>query len=70
MREKLVLDNELLSCDHHYCFLATLGLHASQPLRSIGNSEMKVALLGLGGGLLATFLLHHFPRVRSPYILP
>ena len=64
IKDKLVLDTELLACSHHYMMIASLGLHASQPLKSISNTEIKIALLGLGGGLLATFLVQHFPRVR------
>lgn len=63
VKDKWVLDTEQLACTHHYMMLASLALHASQPLRNIANSELKITVLGLGGGLLATFLLQHFPRV-------
>ncbi|TRY74390.1 hypothetical protein TCAL_04600 [Tigriopus californicus] len=53
---KKVVDHSYLACAHHSYMVGALGYNFSQP-------EIKVLLVGLGGGALATFIKNNFPKV-------
>ncbi|KAK5983618.1 hypothetical protein GCK32_004167 [Trichostrongylus colubriformis] len=59
---KKAVDLEHMTCDHHTLMLSGLALLSQNPLSDPAAAQLKVAVLGLGGGLLASFLLRHLPK--------
>ncbi|XGW26319.1 hypothetical protein V3C99_007159 [Haemonchus contortus] len=59
---KKAVDLENLSCDHHILMLSGLALLPSNPLQEPTAAQLKMAVLGLGGGLLASFLLRNLNK--------
>uniref|UniRef100_A0A912MPY0 Methyltransf_11 domain-containing protein n=1 Tax=Haemonchus contortus TaxID=6289 RepID=A0A912MPY0_HAECO len=59
---KKAVDLENLSCDHHILMLSGLALLPSNPLHDPTTAQLKMAVLGLGGGLLASFLLRNLNK--------
>jgi len=57
---KRVIDHDYLACAHHSTMLAAIGLFPEL-------DPVRVLLIGLGGGGLATFVGRHFPKV-SPIL--
>ncbi|VDM47479.1 unnamed protein product [Toxocara canis] len=61
-KRKWVVDLDTLTCDHHEAMLTAFAfLPQRNLLDSSRGAQLKVAVLGLGGGLLASFLYRHFP---------
>ncbi|WKY07434.1 hypothetical protein Q1695_007128 [Nippostrongylus brasiliensis] len=59
---KKTVDLQALSCDHHKLMLSGLSLLSRNPLADPANVNLKLAVLGLGGGILASFLLRHLSK--------
>jgi len=58
-----VLDLERLSCEHHKMMLGAISMLEQFDIRrKIDEMDVKFCVLGLGGGLLATYLHDTFPR--------
>ncbi|CAJ0931086.1 unnamed protein product, partial [Mesorhabditis belari] len=53
-----------LTSEHHEVMLIALGLHESKPLESLDTADLQLGILGLGGGLLASYLLLHLPKCK------
>lgn len=49
--------------------LLALAFLPSSPLLKPDKTEVDVAVLGLGGGLLAAFILRHLPQVGKNSML-
>ena len=50
----MVIDHSYLSCEHHLAMVAGIGMV---------TSPANILLIGLGGGLLATYINKYFPEV-------
>ncbi|KJH40654.1 methyltransferase domain protein [Dictyocaulus viviparus] len=59
---KKIVDLDSLSCEHHLFMLAGLSIMPKNILSNPSLPKLKFAVLGLGGGILASFLLRHFPN--------
>ncbi|CAJ0602264.1 unnamed protein product [Cylicocyclus nassatus] len=62
VKGKKTVNLDRLSCDHHTLMLAGLSLLPQNPFANPSNAPLKLAVLGLGGGLLASFLMHHLTK--------
>lgn len=61
-KSKKVIDAGYLACEHHTYMTVGVALAASD------GAECNVAVIGLGGGGLCTFLQHCFQKVLLPAI--
>ncbi|CAI5448453.1 unnamed protein product [Caenorhabditis angaria] len=59
--EERYVDLNNLVCDFHVMMLAGLALHPREPL-CVPDIQMRMAVLGLGGGLLTAYLSKNFPK--------
>lgn len=63
--EKLYLDWNNLSCLHHRAIVASLAMCCDNFI----EADLKICLIGVGGGCLATFLRKHFFNVNFCHFL-
>ncbi|PVD22484.1 hypothetical protein C0Q70_18298 [Pomacea canaliculata] len=56
--QNLSIDKDYLACRHHHAMVAGLAFIPSDVI------SPQVLLVGLGGGPLAAFINHHFPKVQ------
>ncbi|KAJ1359566.1 hypothetical protein KIN20_018331 [Parelaphostrongylus tenuis] len=61
---KKTVNLDSLSCDHHSLMLAGLSIMPRNPLADPSLIPLRFAILGLGGGVLASFLLRHFKKAH------
>ncbi|KAF1757284.1 hypothetical protein GCK72_013739 [Caenorhabditis remanei] len=62
-KKQTIIDLDQLACDFHRMMIGSLALSSHQPLAKL-DTPCKMAVLGLGGGLLTAYLLRHFRKVR------
>ncbi|CAL2040117.1 hypothetical protein CAEBREN_17718 [Caenorhabditis brenneri] len=62
-KKQTIIDLDELACDFHRMMIGSLALSAKQPLAII-DTPCKMAVLGLGGGLLTAYLVRHFRKAR------
>ena len=62
--KRKVVDSSYLGCAHHSLMIASVGLFPEED-----NRAVRVLLVGLGGGGLATYMAKHVKRVRSLLVL-
>ncbi|CAP25876.1 Protein CBG05389 [Caenorhabditis briggsae] len=62
-KKQTVIDLDQLACDFHRMMIGSLALNHLQPLAKI-DTRCRMAVLGLGGGLLAAYLLRNFKKAR------
>ncbi|PAV84770.1 hypothetical protein WR25_14628 [Diploscapter pachys] len=59
---RIIVSLDELSCDHHYHMMAGLHLIPTNPFAKPDQAPLRLAVYGLGGGLLAAFLIRHLPK--------
>lgn len=68
MSSQLVCDVSSLSCDHHSVMLVLMCL-INPNGSDLANLQVNACLLGLGAGLLASFLINRFNKVWDLVLL-
>lgn len=61
-KKQTVIDLDQLACDFHRMMIGSLAISPQQPLAK-NDAQCKMAVLGLGGGLLTAYLVRHFKKV-------
>ncbi|CAI2351999.1 unnamed protein product [Caenorhabditis sp. 36 PRJEB53466] len=62
-KKQQVVDLDELACDFHRMMIGSLAISPLAPLARI-DTQCKMAVLGLGGGLLTAYLVRHFRKAR------
>lgn len=62
------VDHSHLSCQHHLAMVGGMALGPPAPHPPTNTPGPQVLLLGLGGGLLATYIHKYFPKVVALYM--
>uniref|UniRef100_A0A1I7UNP5 Methyltranfer_dom domain-containing protein n=1 Tax=Caenorhabditis tropicalis TaxID=1561998 RepID=A0A1I7UNP5_9PELO len=62
-KKQQIINLDRLACDFHRMMIGSLALCSKQPLAII-DAPCKMAVLGLGGGLLTAYLVRSFRKAR------
>uniref|UniRef100_A0A8R1IDT3 Spermidine synthase n=1 Tax=Caenorhabditis japonica TaxID=281687 RepID=A0A8R1IDT3_CAEJA len=62
-KKQTIVDLDTLACDFHRMMVGSLAISPQQPLAK-NDAPIKMAVLGLGGGLLTAYLVRNFKKAR------